>query len=86
MTKTEQIQKLIEQATTEWGNQGRSEEQLYGVANFFSGRGIKLVEDLLAEQREEMFIKGYKAGNDRQIDWDRLEKVEQDAILSIIKK
>lgn len=36
----------VEKAIQEWERQGRSEEARYGVRNFFTGRGIKLVEEI----------------------------------------
>ena len=35
------IPKSLKQAIAEWREQGRTDEQLYGVVNFFTGRGRK---------------------------------------------
>lgn len=44
------IEQIIYQAVEEWEKQGRPEEAKWGVTNFFTGRGIKMVKDLIAQE------------------------------------
>jgi hypothetical protein len=43
---------IILEAIDDWATQGRSDEQIHGVKNFFSGRGGRLpqqIKDLMLE-------------------------------------
>ena len=68
---TKQTEILIEQAIQEWSVQGRSPEAVWGVKNFFSGRGIELIEAMEQNQKEEikktLLENGHGGGNWRRI-------------------
>jgi hypothetical protein len=42
----------IETAIEEWIKQGRSEEQIYGVRNFMSGRGERYIKENFVSKEE----------------------------------
>ncbi len=45
--KLKTIDEVIETALKEWSAQGRTKEQIYGATNFMTGRGLRMVEELL---------------------------------------
>lgn len=51
MTKPNLAEQL-EQTIQTWISEGRSEEQIYGVRNFFTGVGAKFISNLLIQERE----------------------------------
>jgi len=48
-----EVRAVYEALAAEWIAEGRSEEQIHGVRNFFSGKGPKLEEQLLSLCRKE---------------------------------
>lgn len=43
-------QDWLEALVAQWSSEGRSEEQIYGVQNFISGKGPKILAHLAAEK------------------------------------
>jgi len=39
-------QKLIDNAIKEWSEEGRTEEQIYPVTSFMTGRGLKMAKEI----------------------------------------
>jgi hypothetical protein len=48
------IDEIFEQSIQEWIAQGRSEEEIHGVRNFFTGRGIEAKADILTAFNKEL--------------------------------
>jgi hypothetical protein len=40
------MKNLIKQAIEDWSKQGRTEEQIWAVENFMTGRGLKMIKEL----------------------------------------
>ena len=63
MSNTEKLDQLppeVRPYVAKWIEQGRSEEQIYGVLNFFTGAGANAIQaakvELLEELREAMVV------------------------------
>ena len=54
------MKKIIKENIEVWIKQGgRTDEQIYGVKNFMSGRGLKMVE----EEKKKSWFYGYVVGS-----------------------
>ena len=61
-SEIKEMKTLIETAIKEWIEQGRTEEQIFGVRNFMSGRGLNMVKEIKLEGYEQGRIKCLEQG------------------------
>jgi preprotein translocase subunit Sss1 len=52
--KLKTINNIIKTALKEWSAQGRTKEQIYGARNFMTGRGLRMIEDILKETEKNV--------------------------------